>query len=75
MFGFLGPNGAGKTTTINMLTGLARPDAGKIKIGGIDCIKTLRGAQHMLGVLPDEIAFCMFLFWLSLQNVRKRCIV
>ncbi len=27
LFGFLGPNGAGKTTTINMLTGLARPDA------------------------------------------------
>ena len=28
IFGFLGPNGAGKTTTINILTGLARPDAG-----------------------------------------------
>ncbi len=28
LFGFLGPNGAGKTTTINMLTGLARLDAG-----------------------------------------------
>jgi ABC-type Na+ transport system ATPase subunit NatA len=32
-FGFLGPNGAGKTTTINMLIGLARPDAGSIRIG------------------------------------------
>jgi ABC-2 type transport system ATP-binding protein len=30
VFGFLGPNGAGKTTTINMLTGVARPDAGTI---------------------------------------------
>lgn len=36
LFGFLGPNGAGKTTTINMLTGLARPDSGTIRIGGID---------------------------------------
>ncbi|MFW6150904.1 MAG: ATP-binding cassette domain-containing protein, partial [Chloroflexota bacterium] len=27
IFGFLGPNGAGKTTTINLVTGLARPDA------------------------------------------------
>ena len=36
LFGFLGPNGAGKTTTINMLTGLARPDAGEIQVGGLD---------------------------------------
>lgn len=28
VFGFLGPNGAGKTATINMLIGLARPNAG-----------------------------------------------
>jgi ABC-2 type transport system ATP-binding protein len=54
LFGFLGPNGAGKTTTINMLTGLARPDAGTIHIGGIDCTKKPRGAQHLIGVVPDE---------------------
>lgn len=54
LFGFLGPNGAGKTTTINMLTGLARPDAGTIHIGGIDCTKKPRTAQHLIGVVPDE---------------------
>ncbi|MEU5567791.1 ABC transporter ATP-binding protein [Micromonospora musae] len=31
---FLGPNGAGKTTTIDMLLGLARPDAGSVRILG-----------------------------------------
>ncbi|MER7892431.1 ABC transporter ATP-binding protein [Micromonospora sp. NPDC094482] len=31
---FLGPNGAGKTTTIDMLLGLARPDAGRVRILG-----------------------------------------
>jgi ABC-2 type transport system ATP-binding protein len=54
LFGFLGPNGAGKTTTINMFTGLARPDSGVIEIGGIDCTKHPRAAQHLIGVVPDE---------------------
>jgi ABC-2 type transport system ATP-binding protein len=54
LFGFLGPNGAGKTTTINMLTGLARPNAGTIRIGGIDCTARPRAAQHLVGVVPDE---------------------
>ncbi|PWU58710.1 ABC transporter ATP-binding protein [Micromonospora globispora] len=31
---FLGPNGAGKTTTVDMLLGLARPDAGTVRIFG-----------------------------------------
>lgn len=54
LFGFLGPNGAGKSTTINMLIGLARPDAGTIRIGGIDCSKNPKAAQHLMGVVPDE---------------------
>ncbi len=54
VFGLLGPNGAGKTTTINMLTGLARPDAGSIRIQGIDCVACPRTAQHLIGVVPDE---------------------
>ncbi|MDX9787373.1 MAG: ABC transporter ATP-binding protein [Desulfobacterales bacterium] len=54
LFGFLGPNGAGKTTTINMLTGLARPDSGTIRIGGINCTANPRAAQHLVGVVPDE---------------------
>jgi ABC-2 type transport system ATP-binding protein len=54
LFGFLGPNGAGKTTTINMLTGLARPDGGTIRIAGIDCSRNTKAAQHLIGVVPDE---------------------
>ena len=33
---FLGPNGAGKTTTIDMLLGLALPDAGTVEVLGLD---------------------------------------
>jgi len=54
LFGLLGPNGAGKTTTINLLTGLARPDAGEFSIAGFDCTRRPRAAQHLIGVVPDE---------------------
>ncbi len=54
LFGFLGPNGAGKTTTINVLTGLARLDAGTVVIGGTDCTGNPKAAQHLIGVVPDE---------------------
>jgi ABC-2 type transport system ATP-binding protein len=54
LFGFLGPNGAGKTTTINILTGLARADSGLVRIGGIDCSRKPKAAQHLMGIIPDE---------------------
>jgi len=86
LFGLLGPNGAGKTTTINMLTGLARPDRGTIRIGGIDCTDNPRSAQHLIGVVPDEsnlypeltgfenLCFCASLYGLGKQarQVRAR---
>jgi len=36
ILGLLGPNGAGKTTTIDMILGVLQPDAGTIRIDGID---------------------------------------
>jgi branched-chain amino acid transport system ATP-binding protein len=32
----IGPNGAGKTTLVNLMTGVHRPQAGRIEFGGID---------------------------------------
>ncbi|MEV5201742.1 ATP-binding cassette domain-containing protein, partial [Streptomyces sp. NPDC053720] len=34
--GLVGPNGAGKTTTLSMVTGLLRPDQGKVEVAGHD---------------------------------------
>src|SRR5690606_11616181 len=36
IFGILGPNGAGKTTTLEMIEGLRTPDAGSIRVAGLD---------------------------------------
>ena len=33
LYGLIGPNGAGKTTVFNLLTGVYKPDDGKIEQG------------------------------------------
>jgi ABC-2 type transport system ATP-binding protein len=49
IFGLLGPNGAGKTTTLECILGLRRPDAGSIRIGGVDLRRDTRQARRLLG--------------------------
>jgi ABC-2 type transport system ATP-binding protein len=78
IFGFLGPNGAGKTSTINMLTGLARPTSGSITLAGIDCVKNIKKAQQIMGIVPDESnlyddldGFGNLCFCASLYGMRK----
>lgn len=78
VFGFLGPNGAGKTTTINMLTGLAKPTAGIIKISGHDGIGDIKKVQRIIGIVPDESnlyddlsGFENLVFCASLYGIRK----
>ncbi|HJY70772.1 MAG TPA: ATP-binding cassette domain-containing protein, partial [Streptosporangiaceae bacterium] len=36
IFGILGPNGAGKTTTVECVSGFREPDAGTIRLLGLD---------------------------------------
>lgn len=51
--GLLGPNGAGKTTTLRMLYTLMKPDAGTVRVDGIDAFGQPEQARRRLGVLPD----------------------
>jgi lipopolysaccharide export system ATP-binding protein len=54
--GLLGPNGAGKTTTFYMMTGMIKPNAGKIMIDDqeITRIPMYRRARRGLSYLPQE---------------------
>ncbi|WP_292717555.1 ABC transporter ATP-binding protein [Microbacterium sp. 13-71-7] len=54
-YGIVGPNGAGKTTTLSIIAGLLRPDAGTVRISGIDQTADPAAAKRALGVLPDRL--------------------
>lgn len=61
IFGLLGANGAGKTTAVECLQGLRRPDAGRLRVLGLDPIgdrdrlRLLVGSQLQDSALPDRL--------------------
>jgi len=48
IFGFLGPNGAGKTTTTKMMSGLLKPDGGRVTINS-------ENHKTSIGICPQNI--------------------
>jgi ABC-2 type transport system ATP-binding protein len=55
-FGLLGPNAAGKTTLISIICGLLKFDQGSVKVNNIDISKHYRRLNHIIGLIPQEIA-------------------
>lgn len=53
IFGLLGPNGAGKTTTVKMISGLVKPDAGRVLVGGRDVERHRRSILRDVGVVLE----------------------
>jgi ABC-2 type transport system ATP-binding protein len=53
-YSLLGPNGAGKTTTLRMVAGLLPPDAGTIRICGIDALRDPVEAKRIVAWVSDE---------------------
>jgi ABC-2 type transport system ATP-binding protein len=56
VFGLLGPNGAGKSTTISCLSGLLKPTAGSVSVGGFNMASDSVKAKASLGIVPQELA-------------------
>ena len=56
ILGMLGPNGVGKSTIFNLITGLIKPDYGKIKFDNVDAVNYpiyLRTTKFKIGYVPQ----------------------
>ena len=56
IFGILGPNGAGKTTTVECVLGLRSPDAGSIRVMGLDPGQDREDLHLIVGAQLQESA-------------------
>ncbi|MDV7218421.1 ABC transporter ATP-binding protein [Streptomyces prunicolor] len=54
IFGILGPNGAGKTTTVECVEGLRVPDAGRVRVTGLDPVADHAEVARVLGAQLQE---------------------
>ena len=60
IFGMLGPNGVGKSTIFNLITGLIKPDSGKIMINNTNVVDLpiyLRTKKFKVGYVPQYGGF------------------
>jgi ABC-2 type transport system ATP-binding protein len=56
VYGLLGPNGAGKSSTIKVLSCLAKPDGGSVRIDGLDIVQQQARVKCLIGIVPQDIA-------------------
>ncbi|CAM4050411.1 ABC transporter ATP-binding protein [Corallococcus soli] len=85
-YAFLGPNGAGKSTSIALLTGVYGPDAGSIRMLGVDAVARPLDIKQRVGVVPEELSlferltgrqyltFCARMYGLSGAEAAARAV-
>lgn len=56
IYALLGGNGAGKSTTINAMLGFVRPQAGTVRVCGIDVAASPLQARAQLAYVPENVA-------------------
>ena len=67
---FIGPNGAGKTTFFNMLTGLLRPDKGRIIFEGREITRLPPNERIRAGLGRSFQIISLFTHLTAFENVR-----
>jgi ABC-2 type transport system ATP-binding protein len=70
--GFLGPNGAGKSTTVKMITGMLRPDDGRVLFNGRDIRDDLPAYRSLLGYVPEDAHLYAYLSGLEYLQLVGR---
>ena len=67
-----GPNGAGKTTTVETLEGYRIPDAGSVRVLGLDPIRESKALKPPIGVIVVAILIALLIacFVVVLRNWR-----
>lgn len=70
--GFLGPNGAGKSTTVKMITGMLRPNDGRVLFEGQDIRKDMVAFRSVLGYVPEEAHLYTYLSGLEYLQLVGR---
>ena len=70
--GFLGPNGAGKSTTVKMITGMLRPNDGRVLFEGRDIRDDMPAYRSLLGYVPEEAHLYTYLSGLEYLQLVGR---
>ncbi len=70
--GFLGPNGAGKSTTVKIITGMLRPNDGRVLFQGQDIAKDMVSFRAALGYVPEEAHLYTYLSGLEYLQLVGR---
>ena len=65
----IGPNGAGKTTLVALLSGMIKPDAGRVLFLGQDITKETSAARSRLGLARSFQITSIFKNFTALSNV------
>lgn len=70
--GFLGPNGAGKSTTVKIITGMLRPNDGRVLFEGQDIARDMVVFRAAFGYVPEEAHLYSYLSGLEYLQLVGR---